>query len=58
MSFVHVAVAARHREGGSVRSPNVVALTLLFAPILAGLLPTVLLTQPVWAILGLIAATG
>jgi len=55
MSFVPVAAATRLREGGPLRSPNVVALALLVTPILAGLLPAVLLKQPPWAILGLVA---
>jgi regulator of protease activity HflC (stomatin/prohibitin superfamily) len=54
MSFVHPAVAAGRREGTSVSPPNVVATTVLIAPIVAGLIATMRLDHPAPAIAGLL----
>ena len=54
MNLAHAALAARRREGGSGRPPNVIALTVLLVPIAIGLLITVRSDQPAPAIIGLV----
>jgi len=54
MNLAHAALAARRREGGSGRPPNVIALTVLLVPIAVGLLITVVSDQPAPAIIGLV----
>jgi regulator of protease activity HflC (stomatin/prohibitin superfamily) len=54
MNLAHAALAARRREGGSGRPPNVIALTVLLAPIAVGLLITARSDQPAPAIIGLV----
>lgn len=52
MSFVPVILGAKRREGAPTRSPNVVALTMLFAPAAAGVLVTARTDSPGPAIAG------
>ena len=54
MNLAHAAIAARRLEGAPGRGPNVIALTVLLAPIVVGLILTVLTDQPAPAIAGLI----